>query len=90
MDAGGRHGATFGRLDSTRTPGLHTGDWHAACFPARGCKQFRLLSGGDNNCFLYKDDAHVEWRTGIEAVMRGAAREDADNVPLFRLRLESR
>jgi predicted lysophospholipase L1 biosynthesis ABC-type transport system permease subunit len=24
LDAGGRHGATFGRLDSARTPGLHT------------------------------------------------------------------
>ena len=24
LDASGRHGATFGRLDSTRTPGLHT------------------------------------------------------------------
>src|ERR1035437_5217241 len=40
LDAGGRHGAVFGRLDSTRTPGLHTGNWHVACFHARGCRLF--------------------------------------------------
>src|ERR1035437_7009878 len=39
LDAGGRHGATFGRLDSTRTPGLHTGNWPVACSYARGCRQ---------------------------------------------------
>ena len=61
MDAGGRRGAAFGRLDSTRTPGLLTGDSHAACLPARGCGLLSLLSAeGDNNWFPYKDDAHVE------------------------------
>ena len=65
MDSVGRHGATFGRLDSTRTPGLHTGDWHAACFPARGCGLLYLLSAeGDNNQFPYKDDAHVGSKNG--------------------------
>ena len=54
-------GVAFGRLDSTRTPGLHIGDWHAACLPARGCGLLSLLSAeGDNNRFPYKDDAHVE------------------------------
>ena len=27
--------AAFGGLDSTRTPGIHTRDWHAACARAR-------------------------------------------------------
>ena len=59
VDSGGRHGAAFGRLDSTRTPGLHIGDWHAACSSARGCGLLHLLSAeGDNNRFPYKDDAH--------------------------------
>src|ERR1035437_4480522 len=58
LDAGGRHGAPFWHLDSTRTPVLHTGDWHAAYFPARGCGLLYLLSAeGDNNQFPYKDDA---------------------------------
>jgi len=43
----------------------HTGDWHAACFPARGCGLLYLLSAeGDNNQFPYKDDAHVGSKNG--------------------------
>src|ERR1035437_663493 len=35
---------------------------------------FQMLSAGDdNNSFPYKDDAHVEERTGIEAVMYSEA-----------------
>lgn len=41
LDAGVRHGPTFGRLDSTRTPGFHTGDWYPACFHACGCWLFQ-------------------------------------------------
>jgi hypothetical protein len=65
VDSGGRHGAAFGRLDSTRTPGLHK--WLARGVPscARGCRLLYLLSAeGDNNRFPYKEDAHVEG--GIE------------------------
>ena len=55
----GRHGATLGRLDSARTPGLHVR--RPACVVlSRGCRRFRLLSGGYNISFLYKDDAQVE------------------------------
>jgi len=35
---------------------------------ARGCKRVSLSSGGDNNQFLYKDDAHVSraaFTTGV-------------------------
>jgi beta-phosphoglucomutase-like phosphatase (HAD superfamily) len=35
VDAGGRPGRPFWRLDSTRTPGLNTRDWSVACFYAR-------------------------------------------------------
>src|ERR1019366_8264443 len=45
LDAGGRHGATFGGLDSTRTPGLHTrnGTWRAFTRAVAGCCDCCLL-----------------------------------------------
>ena len=45
MDAGGRHGATFGSLDSTRTPGLHAriGTRRAFTRAVVGCSDGRLL-----------------------------------------------
>ena len=55
LDAGGRHGAFSGGLDSTQ--GLARGV--LSC--ARGCGLLYLVSSeGDNNQFAYKDDAHVE------------------------------
>ena len=59
MDSGGRHGAPLGRLDSTRTPGLHNWLARGVLSCARGCRLLYLLSAeGDNNQFPYKDDAH--------------------------------
>ncbi len=40
-----------------------------------------LSAGDDNSCFLYKDDAHVEWRTGIEFVVEVRARECSHESP---------
>jgi hypothetical protein len=51
----------LGRLDSTRTPGLHKWLARGVLSCARGCRLLYLLSAeGDNNRFPYKDDAHVE------------------------------
>ena len=48
------------------TPG--TGPWRAFTRAVVGA--FQMLSAGDDDiCFPYKDDAHVEWRTGIEFVV---------------------
>src|ERR1017187_9468958 len=61
VDSGGRHGVPFGRLDSTRTPGLHNWLARGVLSCARGCRLLYLLSAeGDNNQFPYKHDAHVE------------------------------
>jgi hypothetical protein len=40
-----------------------------------------LSAGGDNIWFPYKDDAHVEWRTGIEFVVGVRARECPHESP---------
>ena len=45
-----------------------------------------LSAGDDNNCFLYKDGAHVEWRQ-VKCV-REVRLGNANNVPLFGLRQE--
>ncbi len=68
LDAGRRHRAVFGRLDSTRTPGLHTGDWHAACPRARlPAVLICCLVETTTFNFPHKDDAHVEVVAGAFA-----------------------
>src|ERR1039458_56902 len=49
--------------------------WHVACFPARAvASSFDLLSGGDNNWFPYKDEAH--WGGGGHVVESRSARSE--------------
>jgi len=60
VDSGGRHGAPLGRLDSTRTPGLHKWLAHGVLSCARGCGLLYLLSAeGDNILISYKESAHM-------------------------------
>src|ERR1039457_3543684 len=57
VDSGGRHWAPLGRLDATRTPGLHQWLARGVLSCACGCRLLYLLSAeGDNNRFPYKDD----------------------------------
>jgi hypothetical protein len=53
--------ASFGGLDAIRTPGLHTGDWHFACFRARLLAVMFVFSRREH-LIPYKDDAHVGGR----------------------------
>ncbi len=82
LDAGGRHEAPFGYLDSGRTPGLHYKYWHGGCPYARGCERFALLFAGEGNIsFPYKDVAHT-------AVVGGPQVCDVD-VPLAGMQIKS-
>jgi hypothetical protein len=55
----------LGRLDSARTPGRHTRNGTLRAFTRAVVGAFQMLSAGDdNNCFLHKDDAHVELAGG--------------------------
>ena len=72
MDASGRHGAILRRLDSTRTPGLHTRNGTPRAFTRVVVGGFQMLSAGDDNkCFPYKDDAHADWRFGVDCDVDG-------------------
>jgi len=78
LDASGRHGPSFGRLDSTRTPGLHTRSGTLRAFARAVVGTFQMLSAGDdNNCFLYKDGAHVKDDAHVSVVPARIARNFA-------------
>ncbi len=78
MDATGR---LSWRLDSTRTPGLHTGMACAVPSCARGCGLLYLLSAeGDNNQFPYKDDAHRSSCVGSPGLWRLSGRHAMEPV----------
>ena len=68
LDAGGRHGATLGRLDSTRTPGLHARNGTRRALTRAVAGTSRVSSAGEDNNWFHMRMMPV-WSGGIKSVV---------------------